>query len=174
MPFVQIQFRRGTATQWTAENPVLAAGEMAIETDTNLYKIGDGVTRWIPLPYGGLHGPTGTTGPTGYDGTTGTTGPTGYDGTEGSTGPTGHTGYDGTAGSTGPTGMSGAEGPTGPTGYDGTEGSTGPTGYTGATGSTGPTGHTGPTGPVTTYIFDGGGASNVYTLGPAFDCGNAI
>ena len=171
MPFVQIQFRRGLATQWTAENPLLAVGEMAIETDTNLYKIGDGVTRWILLPYGGLHGPTGTTGPTGYDGTTGTTGPTGYDGTTGTTGPTGPTGYTGTEG---PTGMSGAEGPTGPTGYDGTGGSTGPTGYTGATGSTGPTGHTGPTGPVTTYIFDGGGASNVYTLGPAFDCGNAI
>jgi hypothetical protein len=170
MPFVQIQFRRGLATQWTADNPLLAVGEMAIETDTNLYKIGDGVTRWILLPYGGLHGPTGTTGPTGYNGTTGTTGPTGYNGTEGSTGPTGSTGTEG------------ATGATGPTGYDGTEGSTGPTGdasnVTGPTGPTGDasnvTGPTGPTGPVTSFIFDGGGASNTYTLGPAFDCGNAI
>ena len=152
MPFVQIQFRRGTAAQWTAEDSLLAVGEMAIETDTNLYKIGDGITRWTLLPYGGLHGPTGTTGPTGYNGTTGTTGPTGYNGTEGSTGPTG---YNGTGGSTGPTGD--ASTVTGPTGA--------------ASNVTGPTG---PTGPVTSFIFDGGGASNVYTLGPAFDCGSAI
>jgi len=115
MPFIQIQFRRGTAAEWTAEDSLLAVGEMAIETDTNLYKIGDGVTLWTSLPYGGLHGPTGTTGPTGYNGTTGATGD--------------------------------------------------------ASSVTGPTG---PTGPVTSFIFDGGGASNTYTLGPAFDCGSAI
>jgi len=167
MPFVQIQFRRGLAAEWTAEDSLLAVGEMAIETDTNLYKIGDGVTRWTLLPYGGLHGPTGTTGPTGYNGTTGTTGPTGYNGTEGSTGPTG---YTGTEGSTGPTGYNGTEGSTGPTGDASTV--TGPTGPTGAASNV--TGPTGPTGPVTSFIFDGGGASNTYTLGPAFDCGNAI
>jgi hypothetical protein len=31
MPFIQLQFRRGTAAQWTTENPLLAVGEMAIE-----------------------------------------------------------------------------------------------------------------------------------------------
>ena len=41
MPFVQLQFRRGTAAEWYAANPVLAAGELAIETDTSYLKIGD-------------------------------------------------------------------------------------------------------------------------------------
>ena len=59
MPFIQLQFRRGTATQWTAANPVLAAGELAIETNTNQFKIGDGVTPYNDLPYGGFTGPTG-------------------------------------------------------------------------------------------------------------------
>jgi len=92
MPFVRLQFRKGTAVRWTTDNPTLAIGEMAIETDTNLYKIGDGVSDWITLPYGGLHGPTGGTGPTGY-GSTGNTGTTGYTGATGAastlTGPTG-------------------------------------------------------------------------------------
>jgi len=34
-------------------------------------------------------------------------------------------------------------------------------------------GPTGPTGPTVAYIFDGGNAASVYTLGPAFDCGSA-
>ena len=34
-------------------------------------------------------------------------------------------------------------------------------------------GPTGPPGPVTPYIFDGGDASSTYSVGPAFDCGNA-
>ena len=83
MPFVQIQFRRGTAEQWTTDNPLLAIGEMAIESDTQLFKIGDGVRRWRLLPYGGLHGPTGSTGvtgPTGFNGRTGYTGDTGAPG----------------------------------------------------------------------------------------------
>jgi len=87
MPFIQLQFRRGTAAQWTTENPLLAVGEMAIESDTELFKIGDGVRRWNSLPYGGLRGPTGPTG----DGTGGGGG-TGY---TGSTGPTGATGPSG-------------------------------------------------------------------------------
>jgi len=95
MPFVQIQFRRGTAAQWTADNPLLAVGEMAIESDTKLFKIGDGVLRWNALPYGGLNGPTGATGYNGTTGTTGPTGPTGYNGTTGTTGPTGPTGPTG-------------------------------------------------------------------------------
>ena len=59
MPFIQFQFRRGTASEWSSAspNPVLAAGEMGIETDTNLFKIGDGVLDWNALPYGGLQGP---------------------------------------------------------------------------------------------------------------------
>lgn len=46
-----IQFRRGTAAQWTAANPILAAGELGYETDTKDYKIGDGTTLWASLTY---------------------------------------------------------------------------------------------------------------------------
>ncbi len=48
---VQIQIRRGTAAQWTAANPVLAQGEMGLETDTGKVKFGDGVTAWNSLAY---------------------------------------------------------------------------------------------------------------------------
>jgi len=53
---VQIQLRRGTASQWTSANPTLAAGEMGIETDTDKYKIGDGSTAWTSLGYSSLPG----------------------------------------------------------------------------------------------------------------------
>lgn len=46
-----IQLRNGTSTEWTTANPVLAEGELGLETDTNLYKIGDGATSWSSLPY---------------------------------------------------------------------------------------------------------------------------
>ena len=55
---VQIQLRRGLAAAWTSANPTLAAGEMAIETDTDFYKIGDGSTAWTSLGYSSL--PSGT------------------------------------------------------------------------------------------------------------------
>lgn len=74
---VQIQLRRGTASQWTSANPTLAIGEMGIETDTDQFKIGDGTTAWNSLAYGGIQGPTG---PTGSQGPTGPTGPTGATG----------------------------------------------------------------------------------------------
>ena len=48
---VQIQLRRGTAAAWTAANTLLAQGEVGIETDTDKFKIGDGVTLWNALPY---------------------------------------------------------------------------------------------------------------------------
>jgi len=48
---VQIQLRRGTAAQWTSANPVLASGEVGIETDTSKQKFGDGTTAWNSLPY---------------------------------------------------------------------------------------------------------------------------
>jgi hypothetical protein len=49
-----IQLRGGTAAAWTAANPILAEREMGIETDTWLYKIGDGVTNWVSLAYTSL------------------------------------------------------------------------------------------------------------------------
>jgi len=38
----RMQQRRGLAAQWTAANPVLAAGEIGFETDSNKFKVGDG------------------------------------------------------------------------------------------------------------------------------------
>ena len=51
---VQIQLRRDTASNWTSADPTLAAGEFAIETDTDKYKIGDGSTAWTSLGYSSL------------------------------------------------------------------------------------------------------------------------
>ena len=51
---VQIQLRRDTAANWTSNNPTLAQGEFAIETDTDKYKIGDGSTAWTSLGYSSL------------------------------------------------------------------------------------------------------------------------
>jgi len=56
---IQIQFRRGTAFEWHSVNPKLAEGEMGIETDTNLFKIGNGNDFWDDLNYGGIRGYTG-------------------------------------------------------------------------------------------------------------------
>jgi hypothetical protein len=51
MSTVRIQVRRGTASQWTSVNPILAAGEMGLESDTNFIKFGDGVHAWSDLVY---------------------------------------------------------------------------------------------------------------------------
>ena len=56
---IQLQFRRGTAAQWNQYSTVLAQAEMGIESDTNLFKIGDGSNDWTHLAYGGFTGPTG-------------------------------------------------------------------------------------------------------------------
>lgn len=47
----RIQLRRGTAAAWTAANPVLATGEVGIETDTLKLKVGNGVSAWAALSY---------------------------------------------------------------------------------------------------------------------------
>jgi len=50
-----MQQRRGTAAQWISTNsgngPILNAGEIGYETDTNKFKIGDGTNHWIDLDY---------------------------------------------------------------------------------------------------------------------------
>lgn len=66
---IQIQLRRGLSTEWTTTNPILADGEMAVETDTLKFKVGNGVTDWNTLPYAsGATGAQGPTGPTGAQG----------------------------------------------------------------------------------------------------------
>jgi hypothetical protein len=47
----RMQQRRGTAAQWTAANPVLAAGEIGFETDTSKFKMGNGSSTWSALTY---------------------------------------------------------------------------------------------------------------------------
>jgi len=47
----QLQIRRGTAAQWTAANPTLGNGEMGLEEDTQLAKMGNGVDAWNDLDY---------------------------------------------------------------------------------------------------------------------------
>ena len=48
---IRMQQRRGIASQWTDANPVLGAGEIGFETDTNKFKVGDGVNSWNTLTY---------------------------------------------------------------------------------------------------------------------------
>lgn len=45
-----IQFRGDTAANWASVNPILAARELGVITDTGGYKIGDGVKTWNLLP----------------------------------------------------------------------------------------------------------------------------
>jgi hypothetical protein len=47
----RMQQRRGTVAEWTAANPVLAAGEIGFETDSGQFKIGDGTNHWADLSY---------------------------------------------------------------------------------------------------------------------------
>ena len=180
MPFIQLQFRRDTASVWASNNPILAAGEMGIETDTNLFKIGNGSSRWNVLAYGGLQGPTGADGGGGGGGT-GYTGPTGAASTTGPTGPgssvTGPTGAASTTGPTGAastvTGPTGRTGPAGPTGAAST--TTGPSGVQGPTGAvgTGPTGATGPSSNVTGPTGPAGAAGTAGTAGQGVPTGGA-
>ena len=48
----QIQFRRGTSSEWAASNPILAQGEFGLDITVNKFKIGTGVTSWNYLNYG--------------------------------------------------------------------------------------------------------------------------
>jgi hypothetical protein len=64
---VRIQLRNDTAANWTDADPVLAAGEFGLETDTDQFKIGNGTSSWTELGYGGIQGPAGLS-PTGASG----------------------------------------------------------------------------------------------------------
>jgi len=44
-----ITIRKGTASQWSSNNPVLASGELGFDTTNNILKIGDGSTSWNSL-----------------------------------------------------------------------------------------------------------------------------
>ena len=46
-----IKLRRDTSSNWTSSNPILAAGEPGLETDTLRVKYGDGSNTWTNLAY---------------------------------------------------------------------------------------------------------------------------
>jgi hypothetical protein len=48
---IAIKIRRGTNAQWIAANPVLAAGELGLNTDINRLKVGNGTLAWNSLSY---------------------------------------------------------------------------------------------------------------------------
>lgn len=188
----QLSLRGDTAARWATFNPVLADREFVLETDTDKFKIGDGVTPYASLPYGGLVGPTGpqatsinVKGQVAIVGDLPSSGNTvndayrvvadgnlyGWNGTAwvnlgpllGPTGPTGASGGTGVAGPTGPTGVTGPVGPSGgPTGPTGPQG---PQGITG-TGATGPTGPQGPASTVGGPTGPTGPQGNVGPTGP--------
>ena len=84
---VQVQLRGDTAANWTNINPVLLEREMAFETDTRKFKIGDGITAWNGLEYGGLVGADGPQGIQGVQGLQGVQGDQGIPGIQGERGP---------------------------------------------------------------------------------------
>ncbi|MGK2938078.1 MAG: hypothetical protein ACSLFR_09800, partial [Solirubrobacteraceae bacterium] len=45
------QIKRGLASAWTTQNPVLLAGQLGVETDTRRMKVGDGTAAWNALSY---------------------------------------------------------------------------------------------------------------------------
>lgn len=131
-----IKLRRSTAAAWASANPVLAAGEPGLETDTNQVKYGDGTTAWNTLEYAGGVGGGLTVSETApadpeegwmwfasaeaktyvyYDSawvemSPAIAGPAGADGIDGINGTNG---VDGADGATGATGATGAQGPAG-------------------------------------------------------------
>lgn len=95
----RIRPRRDTTANWAALDPVLAIGEMGVDTDLHQFKIGDGVTPWSGLPFTtGLQGPQGDPGPQGPQGPDGPQGPEGDPGPEGPEGPEGPQGPQGPPG----------------------------------------------------------------------------
>ena len=48
---VRIQMRRDTAANWIKYNPILASGEIGLETDTDKIKVGNGKDAYADLPY---------------------------------------------------------------------------------------------------------------------------
>ena len=51
MAYKKILFRRDTAANWNTANPVLSAGEIGLESNTDKIKLGDGTTHWQDLDY---------------------------------------------------------------------------------------------------------------------------
>lgn len=48
---VRIRQKYDTAENWSTNNPILLAGEIGIESNTNRIKIGNGTSHWNDLTY---------------------------------------------------------------------------------------------------------------------------
>lgn len=48
---IKVQHRRQTSEQWATSREILLDGEIGVETDTHLLKIGNGTSRFSELPY---------------------------------------------------------------------------------------------------------------------------
>ena len=104
----RIQLRRDVSTNWITVNPILADGEVGLEQDTSQFKIGNGISAWSGLPYGGIKGEPGLSAYTiavenGFTGTesqwlASLVGPIGPQGVPGEIGPAGPQGPMGPAG----------------------------------------------------------------------------
>jgi len=92
MSTTRIQLRGDSASNWSTANPILADRELALETDTLRYKIGNGILPWNSLPYGGITGAAGSSGTSGTAGTSGSAGSSGSSGTSGTAGTSGTSG----------------------------------------------------------------------------------
>src|ERR1035441_4050302 len=102
-----IQYRQDLASNWTIANPVLASGEMGLETDTVKLKYGNGSTAWNSLPYSSV-GPQGNQGNQGFQGVQGTQGFQGNQGYQGNQGNQGNqSGIQGHQGNQGNQGFQG-------------------------------------------------------------------
>ena len=64
----KIKLRRDTASNWTSADPTLAAGEPGYESDTGLFKYGDGAAAWTALDYAPAYLTVGTEGAASGDG----------------------------------------------------------------------------------------------------------
>jgi hypothetical protein len=51
MAYKKILFRRDSAANWLSQNPVLSAGEIGLESDTEKIKLGNGSDHWEDLDY---------------------------------------------------------------------------------------------------------------------------
>lgn len=170
---VRFCFFTDVKAEWERNNPVLLLGELAIESDTNGIKFGDGITAYNDLDYINLRGPSGD------KGEPGPRGPVGLKGDRGDVGPVGPPGPKGEQGEKGDVG---SQGPRGPKGQDGVvtfeslteeqkesiKGPVGPQGPPGPKGDTGPAGKDAPT----YKAGDGLGLSdNAFSIKNALDGG---
>lgn len=169
----RFQFMRATKKEWEEWGGILLDGEIAIESDTQKMKFGDGLNKYKDLAYmtigeiiikdlskedierlRGPVGPKGDRGDKGIQGIQGKTGPIGPQGIKGDKGETGKVGPQGPIGKTGPVGPQGPQGIQGKTGDTGPKGDRGPIGERGPQGSTGPRGPQGPKGTDGVVTFE--------------------